>query len=67
MKGKIKWFNKTKGYGFIIPAEGPEAFFHQSGIATGFEPFEGCAVEFELGEGKKGPKAVNVRAAAQEA
>ena len=64
MRGKIKWFNETKGYGFITPDEGSEAFFHRSGLRTDFKPYEGCQVEFEMGEGRKGPKAVNVSAVA---
>lgn len=60
MKGKVKWFNDSKGYGFLIPDEGPEAFFHRSGMQAGFKPHEGCPVEFEVVDGKKGPKAVDV-------
>lgn len=63
--GKVKWFSERKGYGFIIPDEGGEDLFvHQSNITMeGFRSLqEGQSVEFEVGEGKKGPEAVDVKA-----
>lgn len=64
MKGTIKWYNEEKGYGFIKSDEtSEEMFFHKTGIEPGFKPFEGGKVEFDEGEGRKGPKAVNVRGA----
>ncbi len=62
--GTVKWFNVKKGYGFIIPDDGgDELFIHHSNIASeGFRSLEeGQKVEYETGEGRKGPEAVNVR------
>lgn len=62
--GTVKWFNVKKGYGFIIPDDGgDELFIHHSNIAAdGFRSLEeGQKVEYETGEGRKGPEAVNVR------
>jgi CspA family cold shock protein len=62
-KGTVKWFNAGKGFGFISPVDGAEDLFvHHSEIKTeGYASLnEGQAVEFEVGQGKKGPCAVNV-------
>ena len=62
-KGTVKWFNATKGYGFITnEADGKEVFVHFSGIvADGYKTLEeGQNVTFELTEGQKGLQAVNV-------
>ena len=63
MTGVVKWFNDAKGYGFITTEDGTDAFVHHSDIVgEGFKSLaEGDQVEFDLGEGPKGPKAVNVR------
>ena len=59
-QGTVKFFNGTKGFGFIIENESKEEFFvHISGLID--EINEGDAVEFELKEGKKGMNAVNVK------
>jgi len=62
--GTVKWFNVKKRYGFIIPDDGgDELFIHHSNISSeGFRSLEeGQKVEYEMGEGRKGPEAVNVR------
>lgn len=63
-KGTVKWFSAEKGFGFIAPEDGSkDLFVHHSQIKSngGFATLEdGQAVEFEIGEGKKGPCADNV-------
>lgn len=62
MKGTVKWFDSAKGYGFITSETGEDVFVHYSGInKEGFKGLEqNQQVEYEIGEGKKGPQAVNV-------
>ncbi|MDH5174178.1 MAG: cold-shock protein, partial [Elusimicrobiota bacterium] len=62
MKGKVKWFNESKGYGFIEKEDGSgDVFVHFSSIQSeGFKTLhEGEVVEFEIVDSDKGPKAVN--------
>ena len=64
MKGKVKWFNDQKGYGFITPDEGSkDLFVHHSAIMMdGFKTLaENDVVEFDTVQSDKGPKAANVR------
>jgi len=61
--GTVKWFNESKGFGFISPAGGgDDLFVHHSEIRTqGYASLsEGQTVSFEIGQGKKGPCATNV-------
>lgn len=64
VNGKVKWFNDSKGYGFITPDDGErDLFVHHSDIQMdGFRTIrEGQAVEFEVEEGPKGPAAKSVK------
>ncbi|MCJ7438798.1 MAG: cold-shock protein [Acidimicrobiia bacterium] len=61
--GTVKWFNSEKGFGFIAREEGDDVFVHFSAIeGTGYKSLEeGQKVEFEVGPGRKGDEARNVR------
>ena len=62
-KGTVKWFNNSKGYGFITPEDGGnDVFVHHNSIqGEGYKSLdEGQTVEFEVQQGQKGPEAINV-------
>lgn len=61
-KGTVKWFNESKGYGFITREDGGDVFAHYSAISgDGFKTLaEGDLVSFDITEGEKGPKASNI-------
>ena len=61
-QGTVKWFNNSKGYGFITPESGSDVFVHHSAIqGDGYKSLEeGQAVEFEIQQGPKGAQATNV-------
>ena len=60
--GTVKWFNESKGFGFISQESGPDVFVHFSAISgDGFKTLaEGKTVEFTISQGEKGPQAENV-------
>jgi cold shock protein len=62
IRGKVKWFNNAKGFGFIGHEDGPDVFVHYSAITSeGYKSLqEGDDVEFEIVQGQKGPQADNV-------
>jgi len=61
MKGTVKFFDETKRFGFIAGDDGKEYFVHQTGVEEGVNLQENDAVEFDVEEGDRGPKAVHVK------
>ncbi|HEB69602.1 MAG TPA: cold-shock protein [Desulfobulbus sp.] len=63
LQGTVKWFNESKGFGFIEQEDGKDVFVHYSAIGgSGFKTLnEGDKVEFEVVDGPKGPAAANVQ------
>ena len=61
--GTVKWFNDQKGFGFIVPDEGEQdLFIHRSNVETADQSLrDDQRVEFEVGQGRKGPEATNAR------
>ena len=61
--GKVKWFNESKGFGFLEQESGPDVFAHFSAIrGSGFKTLaEGQEVEFTVTQGQKGPQAENIQ------
>lgn len=60
-KGKVKFYNESKGYGFILDEGGKEIFVHASGLVNGQPIRQDDSVQFEESQGKKGINAVNVQ------
>ena len=62
--GRVKWYDKTKGYGFIKMENGQDAFVHYSDIVGDSSDYktleEGMVVEFDLTQSERGPKAINI-------
>ena len=67
MKGTVKFFNEMKGFGFIAGEDGKEYFVHQTALPEGVTLHENDAVTFDVEEGDRGPKAVNVSLETSEA
>jgi len=61
MKGKVKFFNVQKGFGFVAGEDDKEYFVHSTGLDEGVEINEDDSVTFDVEEGDRGPKAVNVK------
>ena len=60
MNGTVKFFNNSKGFGFITAEDGKDYFVHQTGLKEGVTLRDNDSVTFDVAQGDKGPKAVNV-------
>ena len=60
MNGTVKFFNSSKGFGFITAEDGKDYFVHQTGLKEGVTLSDNDSVTFDVAQGDKGPKAVNV-------
>ena len=60
MEGTVKFFNEMKGFGFIAGEDGKEYFVHQTGLKEGISIQENDSVTFDIEQGDRGPKAINV-------
>ena len=61
MKGKIKWYNSRKGYGFIEGEDKKDIFVHRNSVPDGTYLNEGDQVEYEIEDSDKGPQATNLK------
>ena len=61
MKGKVKWYNNYKGYGFIEGEDGQDAFVHRRAVPWETYLYEEDTVEYEIEESERGPKAINIK------
>ena len=61
MKGKVKWYNQFKGYGFIEGENGQDVFVHRTSVPMGTDLNEEDMVEYEIEESDRGPKATNIK------
>jgi CspA family cold shock protein len=61
MKGTVKFFNEMKGFGFITAEDGSQVFVHKSALGEGVTLHDNDTVTFDVEQGDKGPKAVNVK------
>ena len=63
MNGTVKFYNRSKGFGFITGEDGKDIFVHKSVVEAGVELHDGDAVTFDVEQGDKGPRAANVKKA----
>jgi len=61
MKGKVKWYNARKGYGFLEGEDEKDIFVHMTSLPAGTYLDEGDQVEYEIEDSDRGPKAINVK------